>query len=58
MFESKLIKNNNVTNKTFDYALGGCTLKFTLRIDIKKELKDYAEMLKVALKEVTEELQK
>lgn len=54
-FFSRVIKNHK-TPKTFSYLKGECKLEFTLRIDIKTELKDFLELLKVATKEVEEEL--
>jgi hypothetical protein len=52
----KILKTNNTTSKNFDYAKGNTSLKFTLRTDIKQELKDFLELLKVALKEVDDQL--
>lgn len=52
------IKRNHSTPKTFSYKKGNCNLSFTLRIDMKPELKDFVEILKVATKEVEEELNK
>ena len=50
------IKTNNTTQKNFAYKKGDVNLSFTLRTDIKTELKDFVELLKVALKEVTDEI--
>jgi small-conductance mechanosensitive channel len=52
------VKTDNITNKQFSYSKGKVTLNFTLRIDIKSELKDFLELLKVAKKEVEEEIKK
>lgn len=58
MFEKKILKTNNTTSKNFSYSLGEVTLAFSLRTDIKQQLKDFTELLKVAAKEVSEELEK
>lgn len=52
------IKTNNTTQKNFSYKKGDVNLSFTLRTDIKTELKDFVEILKVAIKEVEEEIKK
>jgi len=52
------IKTDNKTNKTFSYLKGDVKLNFTLRIDIKTELKDFLEILKVAQKEIEKEINK
>lgn len=49
---------NNTEQKNFSYSKGNCNLNFVLRTDIKQELKDFLELLKVAAKEVEEELTK
>jgi hypothetical protein len=49
-------KDTGVINRTFHYELDGTTLRFTLRIDVKKELKAYEELLKIALKDVSDQL--
>ena len=54
----KQLKENHITNRTFDYAQGDVTLKFTLRIDIKNQLKDFKVILEKALEDVTEELER
>ncbi len=52
------IKSNNITSKTFSYNKGNCNLNFTLRTDIKNELKDFKEILELALLEVKDEINK
>lgn len=52
----KQVKSDNKVSKQFSYSKGNVALNFTLRIDIKNELKDFLECLKVAQKEVEEEL--
>lgn len=54
----KIVETNNTTNKSFSYKKGGVTLNFTLRNDIKTELKDFLELLKVAQIDVEEEIKK
>ena len=52
------VKSNHRVPKEFSYSKGVCSLKFTLRIDVKNELKDFLECLQVAQKEVEEEINK
>ena len=52
------IKANNTTSKNFSYSKGKIGLNFTLRTDIKQEMKDFLDLLKVAQKEVLEEIDK
>lgn len=51
-----IIKTNNTTSKNFSYSKGKISLNFSLRTDIKQEMKDFLELLKVAQKEVELEL--
>jgi hypothetical protein len=53
---TKQVLEKNTENKTFDYAKGVVTLKFTLRTDIKSELKDFEAILEKALEDVREQL--
>jgi len=55
-FNKNKIKDNSITRKEFNYSKGICGLKFSLRTDIKSELKDFLELLKVAQKDVEKEL--
>ena len=41
-----------ITKKTFNYEKGACTLNFTLKIDVKTELKDFKECLVEAQKDI------
>ena len=50
------VKKDSKVNKDFSYSKGKVQLNFTLRTDIKNELKDFLECLKVAQKEVESEL--
>lgn len=54
--DKKSITTNNTVQKNFSYSKGAVSLKFSLRVDVKTELKDFAEILKVALKDVSEDL--
>lgn len=54
----KQIQNNSTTSKNFSYTKGNTSLSFTLRTDIKQDLKDFAELLKVAILEVNKEIEK
>lgn len=51
------VKTDNKVTKQFSYVKGKVSLNFTLRTDIKNELKDFLECLKVAQKEVEKELE-
>jgi len=51
-----IIKKDHVQNKTFYYSKGEVNLNFTLRVDIKTQLKDFLEILKVSIKDVEEEI--
>lgn len=49
-------KDSSVVRRTFAYSLNQVDLSFNLRTDIKQELKDFADLLKVATYEVDQEL--
>lgn len=53
-----ILKNESTTSKNFSYSLGKVSLNFNLRTDIKQDLKDFAELLKVATEEVNIEIKK
>jgi hypothetical protein len=55
-FKNTQVVTDNKTNKSFKYTKGDVTLSFTLRVDIKTELKDFLECLKVATAEIENEL--
>lgn len=44
--------------RQFSYNKGICNLNFTLRVDIKQELKDFLEILEAAKADVKAELDK
>ena len=50
------LQNNSTTQKNFAYQKGNVSLNFNLRTDIKQELKDFLELLKVAVLEVEKEI--
>lgn len=55
--DSKILKRDTgVRTRVFTYNLGVCNLSFTLRTDVKQELKEYVTLLEAALKDVKEEL--
>lgn len=51
------IKNDTTTQKNFSYSKGKVTLSFNLRTDIKTDLKDFFQLLQVALEEVNKEIE-
>lgn len=53
-----MVKKENITNKTFSYSKANVTLSFTLRTDIKQDLKNFLELLKVAQEEIEDEINK
>ena len=54
----KKVKTNNTIQKNFSYSKGRVSLNFSLRTDIKQELKDFIELLKIAQEEVNKEINK
>lgn len=58
MMFRKTLKENNTTSKQFDYSQGDVSLKFTLRTDIKSQLKDFKLLLEKALSDVISELER
>lgn len=52
----KKIKDTSTTQKNFSYTKGNVSLNFQLRTDIKTDLKDFSELLKVATLEVNKEI--
>lgn len=50
------IKTNNTVRKDFNYIKGKVSLSFSLRTDVKHELKDFWELLREAKREVEKEL--
>ena len=58
MKKQTILQNNTTTQKNFSYTKGNVTLSFNLRTDVKIDLKDFAELLKVATLEVDNEIKK
>ena len=59
MFKNKKkLENTSTTSKTFNYKKGEVVLNFTLRTDEKTQLKDFWEILKTAITEVEQEIEK
>ena len=54
----KKVKTNNTIQKNFSYSKGRVSLNFSLRTDIKQELKDFIELLKIDQEEVIKEINK
>lgn len=57
-FKKSQVIDNSITRREFKYERNGVTLEFTLRIDVKGQLRDFAELLKVATLEVDKEINK
>jgi len=47
------VSNDQTESRAFKYAKGDVNLSFTLRTDIVTELKDFKEVLEVALVDVS-----
>ena len=56
MFKKKQLQSSNETKKTFNFSKGSVSLSFTLRVDIKTELKDFLELLKASQLEIENQL--
>lgn len=54
----KQILSNNTVTKQFSYSREKVALNFSLRIDIKNDLKCFKELLEAALIDVSDELKK
>ena len=54
--EKRRMKIDNTDFREFSYSKGDVTLKFTLRTDIKGQLKDFLECLREAEKELEKEI--
>ena len=57
-FDKKIIKKDHMDSRTFRYQLGEVSLTFSLRTDVKQNMKDFLELLVMAQGEVKEELNK
>ena len=56
--DKKILKKDHMNSRTFRYNLGEVSLTFSLRTDIKQNMKDFLELLVAAQEEVKEELDK
>ncbi len=54
--QKNITKRDHTDRRQFAYSRNNVNLSFTLRTDIKQELKDFAELLKEAEKDVLQEL--
>ena len=54
----KILIKNSTENKTFSYSKGKVSLNFTLRTDIKEEMKSFLELLEEAQADVQNQLEK
>jgi hypothetical protein len=52
------LERTSVTRKQFDYKIGNVTLNFSLRNDVKQELRAFQEILTAAQKDVQDEINK
>jgi len=52
----KNIMEDHTTRKAFHYDKGGVQLNFTLRVDIKSELRIFRDLLVKALEDIEEEI--
>lgn len=55
-YSTKITSRDHVERKEFNYTRNGVGLNFTLRTDIKQELKDFLELLNEAIKDVSAEI--
>lgn len=54
--EKQVMKTNHSQQKQYSYSYGNTTLNFTLRTDIKSEMKDFLLCLNQAVAEVEADL--
>ncbi len=54
--EKNILRTENTTSKNYAYTKNNCRLAFSLRTDIKGEMKDFLELLEAAIIEVTNDL--
>ncbi len=54
----KVLQAAATSTREFNYMLGDVNLKFSLRTDIKQQLKDFSQILERALEDVKAELAK
>jgi len=56
-FLKKVLKRTEETKRTYSYELDGISFNFTLRTDIKKELKAAIQILKSAVADFERDLE-
>ena len=56
--KNQIVVREHIVRKDFSYKKGDISLRFTLRIDIKSELKDFDELLAQAREDIIEEIKK
>lgn len=56
--DKKVLQKSSNESKSYQYQKGNVSLNFTLRSDIKQEMKDFIEILKAGIKDVEEQLLK
>lgn len=56
IFRKQLKENHNLM-KNFDYSKGDTSLKFTLRVDMDNQLRDFRELLIKAVDDINDELE-
>lgn len=54
--EKPILQSDSNTQKSYGYALGSISLKFTLRNDIKTEMQAFLELMARATEDVTNDL--
>lgn len=52
-----VVSSNNTTSKNYSYSKNNVNLNFTLRTDVKKEQKDFLELMKRAVRELESDLE-
>lgn len=57
LFKKQIIENHT-ENKTFNYQKDKVSLVFTLRTDVKKELKNFKDLLEKAIVDIDKELER
>lgn len=56
--QKKVVTTAHTETRNFSYSKGTTTLRFNLRTDIKQELKDFKELMLMALSDIDIELSK
>lgn len=53
-----IVKRKTVDTRQFSYSKNKVNLGFTLRTDVKSELKDFRDLLEKAIEDINKELKK